>query len=162
MQQKSYLWCQDLVKCCEQRGWLRIQSVCIWQPGNDSHQSTVFLQTRSAAVFFFNNSSASFSSSGCQVRCWPRECTARLKQIKIESASKLQISQHTPVLREIQLCDVSLDEGSVAVVTVLLPVFLHKTLHEVHSRHVFRLSQQVFGETTGETHISMNLSSCLH
>lgn len=96
------------------------------------------------------------------MRCWPRESTARLKQLKIKSASKLQISQHTPVLREIQLCDVSLDEGSVAVVTVLLPVLLHKTLHEVHGRHVFRLSQQVFGETTGETHISMNLSSSLH
>lgn len=61
--------------------------------------------------------------------------------------------QHTqPVLGQIQLCDVCLEEGSVAVVTVALPVLLHKAFHEIHSSNVLGFGQQVAGVTATETH----------
>lgn len=67
--------------------------------------------------------------------------------------SKLgQISEHTPVLGQIQLRDVRLDEGSVAVVTVVLPVLLHKVFHEIHSSNVFGFGQQVASVAAAETH----------
>lgn len=67
--------------------------------------------------------------------------------------SKLgQISEHTPVLGQVQLRDVRLDEGSVAVVTVVLPVLLHKVFHEIHSSNVFGFGQQVASVAAAETH----------
>lgn len=60
--------------------------------------------------------------------------------------------QHTPVLGQIQFCDVCLEEGSVAVVTIALPVLLHKVFHEIHSSNVFGFGQQVAGVTATETH----------
>lgn len=68
-----------------------------------------------------------------------------------------QISQHTPALGQVQLCDVRLDEGSVAVVTVVLPVFLHKVFHEINSGDVFGFGQQVAGVAATETHTKHTL-----
>lgn len=58
-----------------------------------------------------------------------------------------------PVFGDLQLCDVSLNECHVAVVTIVLSVFLHKALHKIHSRHVFGFGQQVAGVATAETHV---------
>lgn len=71
-------------------------------------------------------------------------------QTEIHQAVK--ISEATPVLGQVQLCDVRLDEGSVAVVTVVLPVLLHKVLHEVHSSNVFGFGQQAARVATEQTH----------
>lgn len=59
---------------------------------------------------------------------------------------------NTPVFGQIQLCDICLDEGRIAVVTVVLPVFLHKVFHEIHSSYVLGFGQQLGGETTTQTH----------
>lgn len=67
---------------------------------------------------------------------------------------KIQICEHTPVWGDIQLCDISLDEGSVAMVTIFLSVPLHKALHEVHGCHMGSLGQQVAGVTTANTCVS--------
>ena len=56
-----------------------------------------------------------------------------------------------PVLGELKFGDVSLEERSVAMVTVVLSVLLHKVLHEVHRRHVLSAGQQVAGEPPGDT-----------
>lgn len=40
------------------------------------------------------------------------------------------------------------------MVTIVLSVLLHKAFHEVHSRHMGSLGQQVAGESTVETHVS--------
>lgn len=67
--------------------------------------------------------------------------------------SKLgQLCEHAPVLGQIQLCDVRLDEGSVAVVTVILPVLLHKVFHEIHSSNMFGFGQQVASVAATEMH----------
>lgn len=63
-----------------------------------------------------------------------------------------------PVFGDLQLCDVGLNECHVAVVTIVLSVFLHKALHEIHSRHVFGFGQQVAGVATAETRARLSLS----
>lgn len=68
-------------------------------------------------------------------------------------------NSNTPVLGDVQLCDISLDEGSVAMVTIVLPVPLHKAVHEVDSSHMASPGQQVAGVTTVETFVSK--STCL-
>lgn len=55
-----------------------------------------------------------------------------------------------PELGQIQLCYVSLNEGGIAMVTIVLPVLLNKAFHKVHSRHVSSHGQQAAGETTVE------------
>ena len=67
-----------------------------------------------------------------------------------QSTLKSNTYLHTPVFGDIQFCDVSLDEGSVAMVTIVQPVPLHEAFHEVYGRHMAGLGQQVAGETTGE------------
>lgn len=74
-----------------------------------------------------------------------------LFQFTNEIAAKTQIFKHTPVWGDIQPCDISLDEGDVAVMTIVLPVFLHKAFHEVHSGHMVGLSQQVAGVSAADT-----------
>lgn len=64
-----------------------------------------------------------------------------------------QIIFDLPVFGDLQLCDVSLNECHVAVVTIVRPVFLHKALHEIHSCHVFGFGQQVAGVATAQTHV---------
>lgn len=64
-----------------------------------------------------------------------------------------QIKFDPPVFGDLQLCDVSLNECHVAVVTIVLFVFLHKALHEIHSRHVLGVGQQVVGVATAEIHV---------
>lgn len=56
------------------------------------------------------------------------------------------------MLGDVQLCDVSLDEADVAMVTIVLPVLVHKALHEVHRGHMGCLGQQVAGEAAVEEH----------
>jgi len=41
-----------------------------------------------------------------------------------------------PVCGELKFGDVGLEEGSVAMVTVFLSVFLNEVFHEVNSRHM--------------------------
>ena len=53
---------------------------------------------------------------------------------------------------QIQLCDISLDEGGIVMVTIVLSVLLHKAFHEVHSRHMGSLTQQVGGVAAGKAH----------
>lgn len=58
------------------------------------------------------------------------------------------------MLGDVQLCDIGLDEADVAMVTIVLPVLLHKALHEVHGGHMGRLGQQVTGVAAVEAHRS--------
>lgn len=70
-----------------------------------------------------------------------------------------QITCDPPVFGDLQLCDVSLNECHVAVVTIVLSIFLHKALHEIHSHHVLGFGHQVAGVATAETHVDE--SHCL-